>query len=55
MKEVAVDALVAARHLRGDIYDVRNDGERASYRLLFATEGHRRQVMLGLAAFGKKT
>ena len=55
MKEVAVDGLVAARHLRGDIYEVRADGERVTYRRLFATEGRLHQVLLGLAAFGKKT
>jgi len=55
MKEVAVDGLVAARHLRGDIYEVRADGERVTYRLLFATEGRRHQVLLSLEAFGKKT
>ena len=55
MKEVAVDGLVAARHLRGDIYEVRADGERVAYRLLFATEGRLHQVLLGLEAFGKKT
>ena len=55
MKEVAVDGLVAARHLRGDIYEVRADGERVTYRLLFATEGRLHQVLLGLEAFGKKT
>ena len=55
MKEVSIDGLVAARHLRGDIYEVRADGERVTYRLLFATEGRLQQVLLSLEAFGKKT
>ena len=55
MKEVAVDGVAAARHLRGDICEVRADGERVTYRLLFATEGRLHQVLLGLEAFVKKT
>lgn len=55
MKEVASAGLIAARHLRGDIYEVRADGERATYRILFAPEGRRGQVLLALEAFSKKT
>ncbi|MGH2870445.1 MAG: type II toxin-antitoxin system RelE/ParE family toxin, partial [Solirubrobacteraceae bacterium] len=55
MKEVAVDGLVAARHLRDAIYEVRADGERVTYRLLFATEGRMSHILLALEAFGKKT
>lgn len=55
MKEVAIDGLIAARHLRGEIYEVRADGDRATYRILFALEGSRGQVLLALEAFGKKT
>ena len=55
MKEVALDGLPAARHLRGDIYEVRADGDRATYRILFAVAGKRGQVLLALEAFGKKT
>ena len=55
MKEVAVEGLVAARHLRGDIYEVRADGKQATYRVLFAPEGRRGQVLLALEAFSKKT
>jgi phage-related protein len=54
MKEVAADGLVAARHVRGAIYEVRADGDRVTYRVLFATEGKRGQVLLALEAFTKK-
>ncbi len=55
MKEVALDGLTAARHLRGDIYEVRADGDRATYRILFAKEGLRGQILLALEALGKKS
>lgn len=55
MKDVASEGLQAARHLRGDLYEVRADGMQASYRVLFAREGRRGQVLLALEAFSKKT
>ncbi len=55
MKEVALEGPEVARHLRGEIYEVRADGDRATYRILFAQEGRHRQVLLALEAFGKKT
>ncbi|CAN5754762.1 hypothetical protein BH18ACT17_BH18ACT17_13990 [soil metagenome] len=55
MKEVAHDGLGVARHLRGDIYEVRAAGDRASYRVLFAIEGRRGTVLLALEAFRKTT
>jgi phage-related protein len=55
MKEVATNGLTAARHLRGEIYEVRADAERSSYRILFAVEGKRGQVLLALEAMAKKT
>lgn len=45
MKDVAVGGLVMSRHLRGDIYEVRVDGDRQSYRVLFAAEGSRGQIL----------
>jgi hypothetical protein len=41
MSEVAGLGLVAARHLRGDVYEVRADARTRSFRLLFSTEGRR--------------
>ncbi len=55
MKEVALEGLEASRHVRGEIYEVRADGDHVAYRILFATEGRRGQVLLALEAFGKKT
>lgn len=55
MQEVARDGLSAARHLRGDIYEVRAYGDRAAYRILFAAEGRRGQVLLALDGFRKRS
>jgi phage-related protein len=52
VRDVGVDA---ARHLGGDIYEVRADGERVIYRVLFAREGASNHVLLALHAFKKKT
>lgn len=54
MKEVARDGLSAARHLEGDIYEVRADSGRQTFRILFAKEGRRGQVLLALEGFSKK-
>lgn len=55
MKEVAEVGTAAARHLRGGIYEVRAHGDRASFRILFAVEGERQQVLLALGGFSKKS
>jgi phage-related protein len=55
MRDVRETGLAAARHLRGDIYEVRADGDRQTYRILFAPEGRRSRVLLALEAFSKKT
>jgi phage-related protein len=55
MKDVQLNGLPVARHLRGDIYEVRATGAHGSYRVLFATEGARGQVLLAVSAFSKKT
>jgi hypothetical protein len=39
MRDVRDTGLAAARHLRGDIHEVRADGDRQTYRILFAPEG----------------
>ena len=53
MREVRIEGLRAARHLRGDIYEVRADARDLAFRVLFAEEGPR--VLLSLEAFPKKT
>lgn len=55
MKEVALEGVHVARHLRGEIYEVRADGDRATCRVLFASEGRRGQVLLALEAISKKS
>lgn len=55
MEEVRDKGLRAARHLDGDIWEVRVDGDRVIYRVLFAEEGTRGRVLLALEAFKKKT
>lgn len=55
MKDVEREGLVVARHLRGEIYEVRANGEHENFRILFATEGRYSQVLLSLEAFSKKT
>jgi phage-related protein len=55
MKDVAVHGLAAAKHLRGDLYEVRADAPTRSFRLLFSAEGRFGQVLLSLSAFVKKT
>jgi phage-related protein len=39
----------------GAIYEVRADGDRQTYRILFASEGRRGQVLLALDGFSKTT
>jgi len=55
MKDVSLRGLAAAKHLRGELYELRADTPTRSFRLLFALEGRRGQVLLSLSAFVKKT
>lgn len=55
MKEVQEEGLRSARHLHGSIYEVRADGPRVIYRILFAPQGKQGQVLLTLVSFKKKT
>jgi phage-related protein len=55
MKEVRKQGLQAARHLDGEIYEVRADGKGVIYRVLFAPQGKHKQVFLSLEALKKKT
>ena len=54
MKEVREKGKSAARHLRGEIYEVRASSEDRIFRMLFAAEGRYSQVLLSLNAFAKK-
>ncbi len=55
MRVVAREGLRAARHLRGELYEVRATGENRIYRVIFATQGRYSQVLLALEGFDKKT
>lgn len=55
MKDVRREGVTAARHLRGELFEVRADGDRVIYRVLFAQEGEHSQMLLSLVAFNKKT
>jgi phage-related protein len=55
MGVVRREGLRAARHLRGEIWELRVSYEGVAYRLLFAPEGERSQVLLSLHFFSKKT
>lgn len=55
MVDVRRNGLRTARHLEGDIYEVRADGRSVIYRVLFAPQGKNKQVLLSLEGFRKKT
>jgi phage-related protein len=55
MADVQREGLRAARHLRGDIDEIRAEGPHASVRILFAQEGKKGRVLLALEGFEKKT
>jgi len=55
MEDVRERGLRAARRLDDEIWEVRADGDRVIYRVLFAPEGSHGQVLLALEAFSKKT
>jgi phage-related protein len=54
MQDVRDRGLHAARHLDGEIWEVRVDGDRVIYRILFAQEGSRGQIFLALEGLNKK-
>lgn len=55
MRDVQLNGLAVARHVKGDVYEVRATGAHAAYRVLFATEGARSQILLAVSAFAKTT
>jgi phage-related protein len=55
MKDVEKNGLAVAEHLEGEIHEVKADGLRQTFRVLFAPEGKHDQVLLALEAFSKKT
>lgn len=55
MKDVQRNGLRVAKHIRGPIYEVLADGDRATFRVIFAPVGRRQNVLLALEAFSKKS
>ena len=55
MKDVTAEGLATAKHLRGDLYEVKADAATRSFRVLFSAEGRFSQVLLSLSALTKKT
>ncbi len=55
MKYVSEQGVRVARHIRGEIYEVRVSYNTNIYRILFAREGHFKQILLSLVGFQKKT
>lgn len=55
MNAVRRGGLVIARHIKGDIYEVRAARAGRAWRVLFTTEGRAGQVLLALSTFEKKT
>lgn len=55
MKALAEGDLRVARHLRGEIWEVRVRGRNRIFRVLFAREGRFGPVLLCLEVFAKKT
>jgi phage-related protein len=55
MKDVEKNGLRVAEHLLDEIYEVKADGVRQTFRILFAPVGLHDQVLLSLEGFSKKT
>ncbi len=55
MEHVRRQGLRAARKLTGDLYEVRVDGDKVIYRVLFSVEGEKGRILLAIEAFSKKT
>ena len=55
MVQVRDHGLDRARHLRGEVYEVRVYGHDQAFRILFAAEGSKNRVLLALEGFSKRT
>jgi phage-related protein len=55
MTRVRRFGLSRARHLRGAIWEVRAEGQAATFRILFAPEGRSGRILLAIEGFSKKT
>jgi phage-related protein len=55
MSDVQKHGLAVAVQVDGEIYELKADGHRQTFRILFAAEGRHGQVLLALEGFSKKT
>jgi len=55
MRDVQQHGLAVAEQVDGEIYELKADGHRQTFRILFAAEGRHGQVLLALEGFSKKT
>ena len=55
MRYVREHGVMGARHVRGEIYEVRASHNTNIYRILFAREGRFKHILLSLEGFQKKT
>ena len=54
MGDIQRRGVVAAKHVEGEIYEVKAEGDRQTFRVLFAREGEHDQVLLALVGLSKK-
>lgn len=54
MSDVRAKGIKAAKHVDGEIYEVKAEGDHQSFRVLFAQEGEQDQVLLALVGLSKK-
>ena len=54
MKMVTSEGIRVAKHVEDEIYELKAEGDRQTFRVLFAQEGERDQVLLALEALSKK-
>lgn len=55
MEHIREEGMRAARKLTRDLYEVRVDGDRVIYRVVFSIEGEKGRLLLAIEAFSKKT
>lgn len=55
LREIRTHGRTFARHLRGDLYEVRVSSRGRAWRVVFAAEGSRHHVLLALSSFEKKS
>jgi len=54
MGDVERSGITAVKHIEGELYEVKAEGERQTFRVLFAQEGEHEQVLLALVGLSRK-